>query len=350
MTRTDLPRGTRQVRAGDLVEVRGEAEILATLAADGTLDGLPFMPEMLASCGRQLVVDNRADTSCFMGGLRGMDATVHLTAGRRDGSAHGGCQANCLLFWKEEWLRPVAPTEGDGPTSATREPLARAGAVRSDLDRGTHQPGSPTSGPDERWSCQNTQLREASTRIPHWDLRHFVRDVRNGSVPARTVLRYLLPYLTGTYQGVTSNRLPRWLLIRGGARLPAVHGSLTKTPVLQLDLQPGEPVRVRTRQQIRQTVDRNARNRGLTFETEMTPYCGRSMRVDRRVNRLIDDWTGRMLDLGTPCIVLEGAVCKGLYHGLCTRRTDTFWREIWLDPESEAESKRETSETGVAPE
>jgi hypothetical protein len=333
MTRADLPRGTPQLRAGDRVEVRGEAEILATLDADGTLDGLPFMPEMLSSSRRQFAVDNRADTSCFMGGLRRMDATVHLTAGRCDGSAHGGCQANCLLFWKEEWLRPVAPIEGEGPTPATREPVARAGAVRADIDRETHQPGSPLSGPDECWSCQNTQLRKASTRIPHWDLRHFVRDVRSGSVRSRTVLRYLVPYLIEIYQGVTMRRLPRWLVIRGGAKYPAVHGSVTQTPVLSLDLQPGEPVRVRTRKEIRQTVDRNARNRGLTFETEMTPYCGRSMRVDRRVNRLVDDWTGRMLEPRTPCIVLDGAVCRGLFHGLCTRRTDTYWREIWLERE-----------------
>jgi len=193
------------------------------------------------------------------------------------------------------------------------------------------------SGPDERWSCQNTELRQASKRIPHWDLRHFVRDVRNGTVSAGTVLRHLLPYLIETYQGISRNRLPRWLLIRGGAKFPAVHGSLTKTPVKRLDLQPGEPVRVRTRQEIRQTVDREARNRGLSFETEMTPYCGRSMRVDRRVNRIIDDWTGRMLNLSTPCIVLEGAVCKGLFHGLCTRRTDTYWREIWLERVAETE-------------
>ncbi len=78
-----------------------------------------------------------------------------------------------------------------------------------------------------------------------------------------------------------------------------------------------------------------ARNRGLTFETEMTPYCGQSLPVNRRANRIIDEWTGRMLQLSSDCIVLEGAVCKGLYHGLCTRRTDTYWREIWLEREAD---------------
>jgi hypothetical protein len=331
MTRRDLPAASRQLRAGDVVEVRSESEILATLDRNGTLDGLPFMPEMLASLGRRFTVENRADTSCFYSSLHDMDATVHLAGARCDGSAHGGCQANCLLFWKEEWLRPVRDDAGPGP--ATREPVRRAGAASADLDRATHQPGSPLSGPDERWSCQNTQLRQAGKRIQHWDLRHFVRDVRNGTVSAWTVLRYLVPFLIDTYQGISRHKLPPWLRIRGGAAIPAVHGRLTRTPVERLDLRPGEQVRVRSRQEIRQTVDRSGRNRGLSFDVEMTPYCGRSMRVQRRVNRLIDDWTGRMVDLPTDCIVLDGAVCRGLYHGLCTRLTDTYWREIWLERE-----------------
>ena len=338
MTRTDLPAGARQLRAGDVVEVRSEAEILATLGPDGTLDGLPFMPEMLASCDRQFTVENRADTTCFFGSLLDMNATVHLTAVRCDGSAHGGCQANCLIFWREEWLRPVAAVTTDGPAPATPDPVRREGAARPDLDLATHQPGSPLSGQDERWSCQNTQLRGAGKRIQHWDLRHFVRDVRNGTVSAGTMLRYLLPYIVNTYQSVSKHKFPRWLRIRGGAAIPLVHGRLARTPVKRLDLQPGEQVRVRTRKEIRRTVDPAGRNRGLSFDVEMTPYCGRSMRVGRRVNRIIDDWTGRMLDLSSDCIVLEGAVCQGLYHGLCTRRTDTYWREIWLERESEHEA------------
>ncbi len=39
---------SRELRAGDLVELRPPAEILATLDEGGATDGLPFMPEMLA--------------------------------------------------------------------------------------------------------------------------------------------------------------------------------------------------------------------------------------------------------------------------------------------------------------
>ena len=52
------------LRHGDLVEIRSPREILATLDQQGTLDGLPFMPEMVRFCGRRFVVDKRAEKIC----------------------------------------------------------------------------------------------------------------------------------------------------------------------------------------------------------------------------------------------------------------------------------------------
>ena len=51
-------------RAGDRVIVRSPEEILSTLDADGTLDGLPFMPEMLDWCGKPFRVERRAEKTC----------------------------------------------------------------------------------------------------------------------------------------------------------------------------------------------------------------------------------------------------------------------------------------------
>ena len=62
------------------------------------------MPEMLKYCGRTMPVGQRADTTCNGGGVvRRMANAVHLQKLRCDGSAHGGCEAGCLLFWKEAW-------------------------------------------------------------------------------------------------------------------------------------------------------------------------------------------------------------------------------------------------------
>ena len=54
----------RKLRAGDRVIVRSPEEILSTLDADGTLDGLPFMPEMLERCGKPFRVERRVEKTC----------------------------------------------------------------------------------------------------------------------------------------------------------------------------------------------------------------------------------------------------------------------------------------------
>jgi hypothetical protein len=55
-------------------------------------------------------------------------------------------------------------------------------------------------------------------------------------------------------------------------------------------------------------------------------------RVARRVERLIDDKTGRMLEMKNPCIVLEGVYTSGEFERFCPQHDEIFWRELWLDP------------------
>ncbi|MGH8642313.1 MAG: hypothetical protein ACRET6_11410, partial [Burkholderiales bacterium] len=101
------------LRAGDWVIVRSKEEILATLDERGRLEELPFQPEMLAFCGHKLRVFKTAHKTCDTinktGGRR-MRNAVHLEGARCDGGAHGRCQADCVFYWKEAWLRPA-----DGP-------------------------------------------------------------------------------------------------------------------------------------------------------------------------------------------------------------------------------------------
>src|SRR4029079_6607571 len=76
---------------------------------NGRLDGLPFMPQMFKYCGQRVQVFKRAHKTCdTIAGpqratTRKLPDGVHLEF-RCDGKAHGGCQAHCLLFWKEAWL------------------------------------------------------------------------------------------------------------------------------------------------------------------------------------------------------------------------------------------------------
>lgn len=58
------------------MRVRTADEIAATLDRDGTLAGLPFMPEMQALCGRSFVVRASAHKTCDsieLVGMRSMD-------------------------------------------------------------------------------------------------------------------------------------------------------------------------------------------------------------------------------------------------------------------------------------
>ncbi|MGH8948107.1 MAG: hypothetical protein ACRDXF_04535, partial [Acidimicrobiia bacterium] len=92
MSGRDFGSGPRPLRSGEIVQIKSAPEILATLDADGKLDGLPFMPEMLEYCGQTVTVYKRADRTCdaiLSDGQRRMQDAVFLTDLRCNGGAHG---------------------------------------------------------------------------------------------------------------------------------------------------------------------------------------------------------------------------------------------------------------------
>lgn len=308
-------------------------EILAGLDERGELDSPPFMPEMLEFCGRRLVVDKIAFKTCdtvTWSGLRRMTDTVHLAGARCDGQAHGGCQAGCLIFWKTAWLTKVS-----GPSRDRGEPAEqRTGCTPerlTDVALGAYRPRDP--GADQpRYSCQATELtRAAPVGIPFWDVRQYVQDVRTGNAPAGKVVKGLAIGAFNLTQEMSRRKLPERFRIQGGRRYPFIHGTADKTPVEKLDLQPGEWVRVKSIEQISPTLGADNSNRGLSFDGEMLKYCGRTARVLRRVDHIIDELTGQMLTMKTPCIVLADVTCTSDFHRSCPRGIYAYWREIWLE-------------------
>jgi hypothetical protein len=289
------------LKAGEWVEIRSRQEILATLDGTGAMDGLPFMPEMLAFCGRRVKVFKRADKTCdTISGTyqaRRMYDTVHLEDLRCDGLAHGGCQARCLLFWKEAWLRRSAAASGGGVGEGARHVRAVSGWNENDpkLDRATR-----VSTEEESFRCQATELLRATVPMRSKDVRQYARDVRSGNVTFSHVVRGLV---TAVF-----NRVQRRL---GRKTYPHVQGHLTRTPSAVLNLQPGETVRVKSKEEIVSTLDERNCNRGLLFDVEMVRYCGGTFRVLARAERVIDERTGRMRELPNDCVILEGATCVG---------------------------------------
>src|SRR5215207_2674011 len=185
------------LRAGELVEVRSRQEILRTLDSRGALDSLPFMPEMLEFCGRRFRVYKRADKVCDTidwGTLRRMERAVHLEGVRCNGGAHGGCQAGCLIHWKEAWLKRVVD-----PSNASTVGVSDEAEDAHHIDASTCTEETLVEATRKKWdeeeeifSCQATELIRATTStIPWWSVGQYVRDVRSGNDGVGSVLRGL---------------------------------------------------------------------------------------------------------------------------------------------------------------
>ncbi len=339
------------LKAGDWVEVRSREEILSTLDKKAQLEGLPFMPQMLNYCGQRFQVFKRAHKTCdtvFPVRGRRMANAVHLIT-RCDGQAYGGCQAGCLLFWKEAWLKRVNGPPKTKPTNtapAVTKPPQPAGVsecTEQEVWAGRFAPGQQ-SETDPAYVCQATQLPYATTDLNWWDLRQYVEDYTSGNVSLWRIFQGLVysAYYHLSIAGIGVGRLMRWFYDKfhplwGGTPFPRKTGKIPAgqpTPPCTLNLQPGELVRVKSHEEILATLDTTSKNRGLYFDAEAVPYCGGTYRVARRVSRILDEKTGKLVKMKTESIVLEGVYCQSRYsycRMFCPRSIDSYWREIWLE-------------------
>ena len=329
---------------GDWVEVLSKEEILRTLDANARLDGMPFMPEMFQYCGSRLQVHKSAHKTCDPDLFtRRIGRAVHLQT-RCDGQAHGDCQAGCLLYWKDPWLKAVAQKASDicVPLSGGPSKVARESCTEKDVWNAIQITG-PDSGPPT-YICQATQVPAAGELLKWWDIRHYLEDYWSRNVSLWRVLSALVysAYFHLSNAGIGIGRAMRWFYdvahpLWRGTRWPRKSGLIPDgqpTPATPLFLQPGEVVRVKSYEEILRTVNTVSRNRGLWWDAELVPYCGRTFRVLRRVDRVIDEKTGKMQVMKTPCIVLDSVICQARYSAcrmLCPKQTYAYWREVWLE-------------------
>jgi hypothetical protein len=318
-----LGRHSRPV-VGELVRVKSLEQIRATLDASGSLGGLPFMPEMHRYCGQQARVYRYLDKVYDYGGaknLRRMNDAVLLCGLRCDGSEHGGCQAECYLIWKACWLETAA----DRSTLAdSRADDASSRAVPS-VDR-TMSPenslGAPASEGRERYTCQFTSLVRASSLTSMRGARLDLLALLEGNVSATA---FAVAFLTGLF-----NRVQR---LRSGVGYPFMpSGRPPPERMLPRAFQPGDSVRICSREAIAATLDVAGRSRGLWFDLEMVKHCRQERRVGKRVERIIDVASGKMLRLRAPCSVLTGVQASGEFLSFCPQEELIFWREEWLEP------------------
>lgn len=306
------------LRPGDCVRIRSLPEILATLDERGTLNGVPFIPEMAVFCGKRARVFRRVDKLndwIHATGLKRMRRLVLLHGIRCDGSSHGGCQANCHLRWSEDWLTLSGPPLRNSPD----------GECRSSETRGLEMTRLPRKRTDdsgvERYVCQATELTAGGRSVAWADPRHYLRDLVVGNIRLKL---FLLGISLSSFNWIQR--------LRGGTVSPyyAV-GHSSASPTESLGLAAGDLVRVKSKAQIERTLNNRSRNRGLWFDGEMLRFCGGSYRVKARVERLIVERTGELKSLSSPCIILEGVTASGELHGFNPENEHVFWREIWLE-------------------
>jgi hypothetical protein len=298
-----------RLRPGDLVEVKAPDEILQTLDAEGTLDHLPFMPEMVEFCGRRFRVSRRVVKTCFSGTISTMrgfrrNDVVTLDGLRCSGAAHDGCQKACMIFWRDAWLRKVQ--------DASVQSKVDSGGVERLRTRLKTMTGPTT------YFCQASELLKATKTLSRWErFGKCFSEVRAGNCSALQMVE----------------RLGIWLVwrIRRKVLGQYARGSNKSTPVESLNLQPGESIEVKSMRSIKETLNENGRNRGLYFSPDMRLLCGGRHRVKGRIDKIVVDGTGEMRQLRNT-VYLEGSLCgcASTAFGGCSRSEFVYWREIWL--------------------
>jgi hypothetical protein len=195
-----------------------------------------------------------------------MDSAVHLEGIRCDGQAYGGCQAACLIYWKEAWLKRAAePYLPDSSSpKAPRELAPTSGITEEDVWAGTKAAFNENPN-DPVYVCQATQVPAATQPLPWWDIRQYIEDWTSGNVGLSRMARGFL------YMAFRRLETPRIGLGRplrllydisqrflGGVPFPRRTGKIpvgSKTPTICLNLQPGEWVRVKSYKEILATLD-----------------------------------------------------------------------------------------------
>ncbi|MGH7745270.1 MAG: hypothetical protein ACREQ5_10800 [Candidatus Dormibacteria bacterium] len=304
-----MKKSTTRLFPGDLVEVKSRNEILETLDADGTLEKLPFMPEMIEHCGKRFRVSRRVVKICTSGAGSTMrafknDDVVFLEGLRCSGTDHDGCQKACMILWREAWLRKI------------EDDAVQSGAIPANSER-LRGRLKTTTGPST-YFCQASELLKAAEPLSRRErLTKCLSDIRAGNCNALEM----------------SQRIATWLFWRIRRVLLGTYarGNNKSTPVDSLNLAAGETVEIKPMQNIVQTLNQTAHNRGLWFSPDMRLLCGEQKKVERRIDKIIVDGTGEMRQLRNT-VYLEGSMC-GCAHvafGGCSRCEFVYWREIWL--------------------
>lgn len=96
-------------------------------------------------------------------------------------------------------------------------------------------------------------------------------------------------------------------------------------------LQEGDLVRIRSREEILATLDVWKELKGCAFLDDMWQYCDTDQTVLKRMERFLDERDYKVKKV-KGLILLDGVMCQGTpVFGRCDRSCHFFWREEWLE-------------------
>ncbi len=274
-------------------------------------------------------VGKRAHKTCDPAvgiGGRKMASTVHLENIRCDGSAHDGCEAGCLIFWKEAWLKRTR-RRGVPRASASGARRSRAQCTEDAL-RSASRSRRPPAKPNRPMCARTRRSSSRRNRCAGGTCASTSRITRRATSACRS-----WPSACCTQLGEPSPKPASASALRcagsttsssaliGGTPYPLRPFGVPKgtpTPKAQLDLQDRRAGSRQAVQEILKTLDSNYRNRGLYFDAEMVPFTEREYDVERRQKQIIDEETGKMIRFKTDAIMLKDVVCEARY-AICRR-------------------------------
>jgi hypothetical protein len=136
---------------------------------------------------------------------------------------------------------------------------------------------------------------------------YFPRTVLKTAIPLIPITRVLAPKTSSNPRHATSKET-----------------SKVQTNTLQI----GDLVQVRSWEEIKKTLDKNGKMRGLYFMPSMKKYYGKQYKVIKIIQNIKLD-NGMRRRMRAPTVFLEGVCCNGIGTN-CDRTCFHFWREEWL--------------------
>jgi hypothetical protein len=100
----------------------------------------------------------------------------------------------------------------------------------------------------------------------------------------------------------------------------------------QDEIKPGDIVRIRSKPEIKQTLDWYGKIRGCSFLKNQYSFCGEKHKVFKRVDYFFDESRQKMLK-SSNLFFLEDVYCNGnsAYLKPCDRNCFHYWHKNWLE-------------------